>query len=239
MISQYKPQMSNRDIPKMSLKAEKIYLYYCDLTRSEHTNQALCSYLNTEDQDRFNAYTNTARKRQFGMARWLIKQVLKRHFGLAESHTYQLHNYTQWIVTAESKSFAVSISHSGVYVAVVVTESDVRLGVDVEKHKIRNYSELLEGFATLAERQLITNSSAQKNNFYRLWTAKEALLKATQKTLLDIAKVDLSACFSLADGKVANHHYFFSFIGHDSYSLSLMSNRPFSLEQQELLTGIS
>jgi phosphopantetheinyl transferase len=220
----------------MGVKAENIYLYYCDLSRCALSDEELLSYLNIADQIRFKTYTSAKRKRQFGMGRWAIKQGLKNIFGLPVSHGYQLLNHQEWVDVLHSKSFSVSISHSGDYVTVLIAKSGIRLGVDVERHKSRNYSELLEGFATLNERRLIIGSSTSKQPFYRLWTAKEALLKATQKSLLDIAKEDMSACLNNTNCLVSNHYYCFSLLGNDNYSLSVISNQPFVMEQHELFS---
>jgi 4'-phosphopantetheinyl transferase len=221
----------------MGVKAEKIYLYYCDISRCVLADDVLLSYLNKDDKIRFKAYTSAARKRQFGMGRWAIKQGLKRIYGLPETHQYQLLNHQDWVEALQSRSFSVSISHSGDYVAVLIADAGVRLGVDVEKHKVRNYAELLEGFATEDERKLVINSSSPKHQFYRLWTAKEALLKATQKSLLEIGKEDMSVCFFHTDCLVAEHCYAFNLLANDSYSLSVISNKPFALNRQELLSS--
>lgn len=234
MISQYNPQIRYRDTQRMGAKAEKIYLYYCDLSRCVLTDDVLLSFLNKDDQIRFKTYTSATRKRQFGMGRWAIKQGLKRIYGLPETHQYQLLNHQDWVETLQSKSFSVSISHSGDYVAVLIAESGIRLGVDVEKHKARNYAELLEGFATEDERKFVINSGSPKHQFYRLWTAKEALLKATQKSLVEIGKEDMLACFFNADCFVAEHYYAFDLLANDSYSLSVISNKEFVINRQEL-----
>lgn len=151
------------------------------------------------------------------------------------SHHYNLHEHRRWIETAQSREFSVSISHSGEYVAVLIAIAGCAVGVDVEQHKTRNYSELLEAFATENECKSIANSDSPEHTFYRLWTAKEALLKASQKSFAEISKEDMSACLLSADGQVAAHYYYFGLLGKGSYSLSLISDRPFVLEQQEWL----
>ena len=223
----------------MSLKTEKIYLYYCDLRRCVLTEAELKSHLNEDDQRRFSAYKNTARKRQFGVGRWAIKMGLQCIYGLPVSHRYELHEHRLWIESAQLREFSVSISHSGQYVAVLIASAGCAIGVDVEQHKNRNYSELLERFATVNECELVASSDVPGQTFYRLWTAKEALLKASQKSLGEISREDMSACFLSTDCQVGGHYYYFRLLGEESYSLSLVCNKQFVLEQQELLYSSS
>ena len=218
----------------MSSKTEKIDLFYCDLRNCVLSDAELKRHLNEADLKRFNAFTSLARKHQFGMGRWAVKQGLRLIYDLPESHAYQLHDHQLWVAIEQSRTFSISISHSGEYVVVVIAVAGCALGVDVEQHKTRNYPELLEEFATLNESKLVLNSAVPNQTFYRLWTAKEALLKATQTSLSEIAEADMSACILSTSCQVAEHYYYYRLLGDDSYSLSLISDRAFSLEQQKL-----
>lgn len=66
-----------------------------------------------------------------------------------------------------------SLSHSGDYVACIVSESIC--GIDIEKHSDRPYEKILRRVCTESESGFITNV----NEFYNLWTLKEGVLKAT------------------------------------------------------------
>lgn len=69
-----------------------------------------------------------------------------------------------------------NISHSGEIVVVVV--GDYPLGVDIEKIELRNDLGVAEYFHS-GERRSIYNSETPVTDFYRIWTRKEAFLKAT------------------------------------------------------------
>jgi 4'-phosphopantetheinyl transferase len=67
-----------------------------------------------------------------------------------------------------------SIAHSGDLVAVALTEGQP-VGVDVEENTHREYVSLLDYVCAPSERPHVTSRAA----FYRYWTRKEAVLKAT------------------------------------------------------------
>ncbi|MDO4187516.1 MAG: 4'-phosphopantetheinyl transferase superfamily protein [Lachnospiraceae bacterium] len=79
-----------------------------------------------------------------------------------------------------------SLSHSGDYVACIV--SDRECGIDIEKHSDRrDYEKIAKRICTESELKMIKSSE----EFYDLWTLKEAILKATGMGLsLDMRKVE-------------------------------------------------
>lgn len=75
----------------------------------------------------------------------------------------------------KNSSLQFNISHSNDYLVIAISEK-YQLGVDIEQY---NYSiipnQLSEVNFSLSEQLLIKNNV---NNFYKLWTKKEALIKA-------------------------------------------------------------
>ncbi|HTQ27539.1 MAG TPA: 4'-phosphopantetheinyl transferase superfamily protein [Puia sp.] len=77
-----------------------------------------------------------------------------------------------------------NIAHSGDYVLIALADSE--LGVDLEKMEDSfNYEEVLSMSFSPAELAFIQKAENQRSCFYRLWTIKEALAKATSRGLDD------------------------------------------------------
>ena len=77
-----------------------------------------------------------------------------------------------------------NISHSGNWILIAI--SNQQIGIDVEEmNAFFNYKNLLPFSFSREEAAFIENSDLPYNNFYRLWTRKESLLKATGKGLVD------------------------------------------------------
>lgn len=110
-----------------------------------------------------------------------------------------------------------SLSHSGDYVACMI--SDKPCGIDIEKHsEKREYEKIAARICTENE---IKNVSS-KEDFYKIWTLKESILKATGEGLsLDMKKIDLKG----QDNKYKTNVNGIDFIGvsaeaPEGYSLS-------------------
>jgi 4'-phosphopantetheinyl transferase len=77
-----------------------------------------------------------------------------------------------------------NIAHSGDWILIAI--SDSAIGIDLEKiDKDFSYYEILSLNFSKEEIEFINNSDQPKNNFYLLWTRKEALMKATAKGIDD------------------------------------------------------
>ena len=87
-----------------------------------------------------------------------------------------------------SQNLSFNLSHTGDYFALALSYI-AEIGVDIETHKPRkNFTSMADQILTSSEKlwfQTLTESE-QKAQFYRLWTLKEATLKA-QGTGLTLA----------------------------------------------------
>ncbi|MEP1448368.1 MAG: 4'-phosphopantetheinyl transferase superfamily protein [Paraglaciecola sp.] len=209
---------------KENLTPNKIHLYYLDMRQITLAQHELYGILNRSEQRRYNDFKNTKRQSQFIMSRWLIKQCLKQLFAQPLSHDYQLIDYCCWKVTEQDKSYSISISHSGHFIGVAIAAFPCAIGLDIEQHKPRNFSELVQIIGTKKEQNLVCNHADPQSTFYHLWTAKEALLKASKKSVERVCKESLLSCLRHPFGLVAGYHYLSGSLAEDTYSYCVMSN---------------
>jgi phosphopantetheinyl transferase len=222
----------------MSLPLNHVHLFYCDSQQSKIADAGLLSVLNQSEASRYQNFKSKKRQLQFGLARWLIKQVLYQEFGLSPGHDYLLHNYCRWQVVGTEQEFSVSISHSAQYVAVAIAAFPCAIGIDIEQHKKRNFIELLPEFSTTQEQAIICAAPEQQSAFYRLWTAKEAFLKASQGSLAKVSQQDLSICLLDAASQVAGYYYQTGHITDGAYSYCVMVDRPASIQLKPLFCHV-
>lgn len=205
----------------------ELHLYYCDLSLCKLDFSAVSRILNSEDCQRFKNYKNDLRKWQFGFARYLIKHALHDIWGLPFNHQYQLKNYQYWSVEGNTQKFSVSISHSQNIVAIAIRQNSGFLGLDVEQRKQREYIELAQLFTTSNELENLNNSLDKNLSFYRLWTAKEAYIKAKQSSAIELSKTDLSECLLKNPVTINGYHYHQQTLADEDYYLSLISDIKF------------
>lgn len=93
-----------------------------------------------------------------------------------------LEERTDWRVSRhlkqQSEQPVKSLSHSGGAAAVLCGRTTLPAGIDIEQIRPRGFPALAAWTATEAERRLLAANGWQAADFYRLWTLKEALLKA-------------------------------------------------------------
>lgn len=216
----------------VSLAINKIHMYYCDIRQFNIDMEVLYEGLNQTDKERFKGFKNTSRRHQFVMSRWLIKQCLKQLFAQSTPHDYQLVDYSRWKVVEQEVSYSVSISHSGHFIAVAIAAFPCSIGIDIEQHKFRNFTELVKVFSTPTEQKLVCNHADQQKSFYRLWTAKEAFLKVSQSSFDLVSQENLAVCLQHKLGKVAGYHYLTGLLV-GKYSYSVMTNVDATIKVQK------
>ena len=118
---------------------------------------------------------------------------------------------------------AISISHSGEMIAVAVGAPGIELGIDIERHGLRNFAEIAGNWFGPAEIAEVAASGAEA--FYRTWTAREALAKARGTGLAgalaagDIVGVGLHNGSWVQNGFYFHHHQ--TAVG---YSVTIVTN---------------
>src|ERR1035438_1512738 len=89
-------------------------------------------------------------------------------------------NKKPFVQNASAVDLYYNISHSGDVILIAVSDSDI--GIDVERIDVDfSYSEILRQNFNTEEIGFINRGKQPAENFFLLWTRKEALLKATSK----------------------------------------------------------
>lgn len=202
------------DDDNLQLTNKGVHVFYADLYTALQTQVEVDSWLNVSELSRYYSFKKTQRQQQFLLARMIIQVALKRVYGTQISTQYQLQDHQWWQYCKYEQAFAVSISHSQQRVAVAITLAakpmgkPFGLGLDIEYLKDRQYPELGEWFLTLPEQGWLREQAEQKLGFYQLWTAKEALFKASNMSFAQVCQIDFV--------KQQNHVNFFTLLVGDT-----------------------
>ncbi len=166
----------------------------------------------------------------------LIKEILEENF-LLGAYSYSLSKTPKGKPMLDIEGMAISVSHSGALCAVAVSGNEktrsgadilidspaAEIGLDIERV---DYSRKTSSLLKIAEKRFSENErrllySAAENEqirqFYRIWTAKEALCKATGEGLAGLSKYDTCSMpegFCLKEGLInfQNSEYCLSLI---------------------------
>jgi 4'-phosphopantetheinyl transferase len=133
--------------------------------------------LSEQDRARAARYRFASDRDNFTLGRSMVHYLVRPH-GASAPCQYSLGPYGKPFLPGAP---AYNVSHSGDWVACAVSHREP-IGVDVETfERLRDFHELLPSIAHPDERRLIEQAATERQAalFKRLWTRKEAVLKAT------------------------------------------------------------
>jgi len=151
----------------------------------------------------------------------LIMDILKE-FGLEGKYSLEDLKYTAYNRPYFNSTIDFNISHSGNMV-VCAGVIDGKIGVDIEQLRDIDIEQLKDEFCE-AEWKRILNHAAPGSESYRLWTRKEAVLKAAGKGMLgQTLTIDATADVIMYEGGTYYLHEVFM---KEGYIVSVATSKP-------------
>jgi 4'-phosphopantetheinyl transferase len=159
---------------------------------AERLSELLESF-SPRERARYQSFAHEEHRSRWGAARGILREVLGRATGRAPAEIafrYGAHGKPQ----IEGPRF--NISHSGGLALIALGQAEV--GVDVELPRRRRTDDIARRFFSPGEKERLfaLDDEPRYEAFFRLWTCKEAFLKATGEGLsrsLRSYEVDLPA----------------------------------------------
>jgi len=143
---------------------------------------ALRETLSSREQDRYASFAHDEHRSRWAAARGTLREVLARALGRSPAQlvlSYGRHGKPE----LAGSSLRFNISHSGGVALIALGQCEV--GVDVELPRPRRGDDIARRFFAPGEktRLFALEGPARADAFFRLWTCKEAFLKATGEGL--------------------------------------------------------
>lgn len=174
-----------------------ITVVHVDLTPHERRDREAQRWLDEDERERARRFLVARPRREFRLCRAALRALLCRRLGCAnDALTFATarHGKPFALVEGARAAASFSVSHSGAHGLIAVGCGGC-IGVDVEERTIRHDVDGVLGtaFAPEERAELAAASGPQKAQiFFRLWTMKEALIKARGTGLaLDTASFTL------------------------------------------------
>ncbi len=164
-------------------KAGSVAVTHVDLTPDTSREAASLLWLDEEEQARCRRYPLAGSRRRFALCRAALRAVLCRRFGCDNerlSFGSSDHGKPFALVDGEPAAISFNLSHSKKHGLIALVPRG-RLGVDVEERvPRRDFDELSEAVFAPRERSALARAGGRERVwlFFRLWTVKEALIKA-------------------------------------------------------------
>ena len=140
--------------------------------------------LNTSEIERAQRYYHQKDSNRFIVCRGLLKLILAKECGVDISRIELSKHSNKKPFLALYPELHFNVSHAENYAIIALGKEE--LGVDVEYlSKDFNYSEILSTVFNESEINVILTAKNKNKTFYKLWTRKEAIVKATGKGIDD------------------------------------------------------
>ncbi len=178
--------------------SEGTRLWLVDLHSIEPSLYALADLLSRSEQERAARFLVEPARRQFLASHAALRLILGDQLGVEPRLLgFRATKKGKPQLTGPCASAChFNLSHAGTYALVGVAQ-DCEIGVDIEQHQApEKVTELAPLCFTEIERQILkraTGSGAGHEAFARLWTRKEAILKACGEGIgTDLLSIDVS-----------------------------------------------
>lgn len=148
------------------------------VAENQHHSARLFELLTGIEQQRARRYHAEADYHRFVIGRATLRLLLGACLGLPPTALHFAPGENHKPILATAPELHYNVSHSGNWVLIAI--APVAIGVDVEKIKPQfPFHEILDYSFSESEKAFVGRHPAQPAAFYRLWTRKEAFVKAT------------------------------------------------------------
>ncbi len=159
----------------------EVWLFLARLDPQPGRLQALRALLSPREEQRALSFATEALRGHWVAARGMLREIVGRAQGLAPAEVvfrYAEHG------KPGADGLRFNVSHSGDY-ALYAISPDLEVGVDVELPRSRRTDALARRFFAPGEQERLfaLEEPARAVAFFKLWTCKEAFLKATGEGL--------------------------------------------------------
>lgn len=139
--------------------------------------QALAHALPTEEQEELASFRHPRRQRSFVLSRTLLRKTLALHLRKPEQGIRFTRSRGR-LLLAEKSTWQFNLSHAAGLLAIIV--ADAPCGVDIELPRSVAVEKITQRYFSAAENNYLLgcDPARQRNEFFRLWTLKEAAVKA-------------------------------------------------------------
>lgn len=178
-----------RDLPGDSIRLEsgEVHLWLTSTLMDENRLKLIESFLLDEEIARANRFHFDRDRRQFVIARGLLRMFLESYSGVSYKRQTVFQKGQHGKPYAANSEVMFNVAHTGNYVLIGFSRG-VDLGVDIEMMEPqRDFLAIAERYFSTAEQSALREleDSDVATGFYNAWTRKEAFLKAVGVGLSD------------------------------------------------------
>ena len=140
--------------------------------------------LSTNEIERSKRYHFGKDKQRFIICRGILKHIMAKHLGLEVNDIILAKDHNKKPFLLSHPNFFFNVSHAENYAVIAIDINTI--GIDIEcTDKDFDYMTIVPSVFSKSEIDVINTTKTQKLTFYKFWTRKEAIVKATGKGIDD------------------------------------------------------
>lgn len=189
---------SLKELPlPLNLANTEVHVWQATLDMPSEVIHSLMSLLSPDEQARAARFRFEAHQHRFVAGRGILRSILACYLNLPPAHlefSYSPSGKPSLVQHPSQSSISFNVSHSGNLALYAVGRGDRLVGIDLERRRtMDNVLQLAERFFSQQEYAAIATlpPQQQQDTFFRLWTYKEAYLKATGEGLLGLERAEV------------------------------------------------
>jgi 4'-phosphopantetheinyl transferase len=209
-----------------------VEIFAVDLSRNTDRENAALSLLDEAERNRYGRFRVELAARQFLLCRAAVRRVVGARLDRPPADlSFSKTRYGKPYLDGARAPISFNISHAGDFGLIALTGSRA-VGIDLESlHRIVDFDGLGARVFTADERMVLSQmqGDARASFFYKLWTSKEALIKARGTGLSydpasfqvpdEILRGDCTARFQFPDQLA--QHWVLTDLGTENYVAAL------------------
>lgn len=160
----------------LALRDRDVHIWEVDLNGSLPTD--MIHYLSIEEQERAFKFRFEKDRKRWTVSRVAMRKILSRYLAIsAHEIKFDYTSFGKPYVTGSKIIF--NLTHSGDRALLAVSLIS-EMGIDIEMKKVIDFKRLIPRFFSEAEANAVVQSDdlQMSGSFYRVWTRKEAFIKA-------------------------------------------------------------
>lgn len=198
----------------MKLEPNDIHIWTIHLNLSPEQENAMHALLSPDEVERADNFRFPNHRQRFVAARGALRQIIALYLNTsAKSVEFGYTNHDKPYIKVPTTTIQFNLTHSH-DLAVCALTLDHPIGVDIERVQLDDKSAVAKRFFSRHEVAELANASTEERRagFYRIWSRKEAVIKAIGKGLavpLSSFSVKLShepQCIELENNKWHLYH---------------------------------
>ncbi|MBV9576787.1 MAG: 4'-phosphopantetheinyl transferase superfamily protein [Gammaproteobacteria bacterium] len=169
----------------LELHQQDVHIWLAELTMSSAEEKIYQSFLSEDELARAQRFRFPKHKQRFIAARATLRRILSYYLNETPAHfRFAYTDYDKPYLCKPENTLQFNLSHSESLAAYAITH-DHAIGIDIEKMQTTYHAGIAQRYFSQTENSALSLlSPAEKAAcFYRLWSRKEALIKAAGKGL--------------------------------------------------------